>query len=134
MPKFQKGQSGNPDGRPPGLGKVAKLRAALEADLPDILNTLITAARQGDTAAAKLILDRVLPPLRPIDAPLMLGELPDGLGEKAQAIVALAASGGLPPNQASELIAAIANVARVEELSELRGRIVGLEAALRVSR
>jgi len=40
---------------------VAKLRAALEADLPDILNTLTTAARQGDTAAAKLILDRVLP-------------------------------------------------------------------------
>ena len=63
--KFQKGQSGNPAGRKPGPSKIGKIRQGLEAHLPEILEALIAGAKAGDPQAAKLLLDRVLPSLKP---------------------------------------------------------------------
>ena len=62
---FKKGQSGNPAGRKPGLSKLGKIRQGLEAALPEILEALTAQAKAGDPQAAKLLLDRVLPSLKP---------------------------------------------------------------------
>ena len=62
---FKAGVSGNPAGKKPGCGRLQKLRQGLEKDLPGILATLTTQALAGDPQAAKLILDRCLPALRP---------------------------------------------------------------------
>jgi hypothetical protein len=67
MPWTQ-GQSGNPSGRKPGTGKIDKLRAALAKELPDVLEALVTQAKAGDTGAIKVILERTVPTLRPVDA------------------------------------------------------------------
>jgi len=69
---WKKGRSGNPAGRKPGTGAVAALRVALAEHVPAIIETLASAAKAGDTAAAKLILERVVPPLKTEELPVSL--------------------------------------------------------------
>lgn len=126
---WQAGKSGNPNGRPPNVGRHAELRALLQRELPDVLAALVAQARSGDTAAIKLILDRTLPPLRPIDAPGPFA-LPaeGGLSEQGQAVLLALAAGHLPANQATSILQALVAQAKLHETDELERRIAALEA------
>ena len=129
MAKWRPGESGNPAGRPPGSGEIAKLRAGIAERMPEILSTLIEAALAGDTQAARLLLERVLPPVKAVEPPVHV-PLPEGrLTEQARYVLAAAAWGTLAPDQAATLIGALAGVARIAETDELRERIERLEAA-----
>ena len=126
--KWQPGQSGNPAGKTPGSGKIDKLRAALGKELPEVLETLVAQAKSGDTAAIKLILERVCPALRPVDAPTVLTLPADaGLVAQGEAVLLALAAGHLPVNQATGILQAMAGLARLKELDELERRIAALE-------
>jgi len=61
--KFLPGNGGGPGN--PHAGRVAKLRSALmkavsEKDVRDVAKALVTAAKDGDVQAAKLLFDRVI--------------------------------------------------------------------------
>ena len=124
---FAVGNPGGP-GRPPGRGPVAEMRAALGTDLDRILSTLKTQALAGDVQAIRIILDRVLPSLRPVELPTALA-LPagSGLAEQARAVMQAAADGELTPGQAAQVIAALGGVAKIVETVELVARIERLE-------
>ena len=128
MSKWQPGQSGNPQGRPPGTGEVARLRAGIAERVPQILDRLTEAALAGDVQAARLLLERVLPPVKAVELPVEL-TLGDGRPtEQARQVLAAAAGGVLAPDQAVSLIGALAATARISETDELRERIERLEA------
>ena len=122
------GRSGNPRGRAPGSGKIDKLRAALGKELPEVLEALVAQAKAGDTGAIKLILERTVPALRPVDAPTVLN-LPaeGGLADQGRAVLLALAAGQLPVNQATGILHAMAGLARLKELEELERRLAALE-------
>ena len=128
MARFQKGQSGNPGGRPPGSANksLRLLRDAAEAILP----SLIERAKSGDMEAQKLILDRGIPRLRAVSMPEAMA-LPDGtLTDQAKALVAQVAAGNLSTTVAAEIAGIITASARVEEVDQLRDEMKALRALL----
>ena len=127
--RWKPGQSGNPNGRPRGTGEVAKLRASIAAHVPEIIEQLVEVAKTGDVQAARLLLERVLPPMKPTELAVPLA-LPDGsLTEQGRAVLAAVSIGDLAPEQAARLLASIGMLARVAEIDELTNRIEKLEEA-----
>ena len=114
-------------GRPPGSGEVSKLRASISARVPDILARLIEQALQGDTAAARLLLERAIAPLKAAEQTQALS-LPDGtLTQQGRAVLRAVADAELAPGQGAQLLAAIGSLARVTEIDEIEARLTKLE-------
>jgi hypothetical protein len=126
--RFKPGQSGNPNGRTPGHGEVAKLRQSLSTHIPEIIDQVVTAARGGDLQAARLILERVIPTVKPMESPVAL-QLPSGgsLTDQGRAVIAAVSEGELSPANGAQLVTAIGTLARVAEFDELSARITKLE-------
>ena len=131
MAKFKPGQSGNPRGRPPGRSTAQGLRERLAGRAGDVLDVVLYAALAGDLQAARLVLERVVPALRPQASPVELPALAAAgtLTEKATAILAAAGAGEVGPDTAAHLLAALGGVARIAEIDELTRRVAALEAA-----
>ncbi len=127
---FQKGVSGNPKGRPAGQTHKA-LRAQIAAAAPDIIAKLIESAKGGDSTAARLLLDRLMPVYRAVDQAqaLPLGADKADLAGASQAVLEGLARGALTPDQAASVAVVLANLTRVQESVELADRVAALEKA-----
>jgi len=124
---WKPGQSGNPAGRKPGTGEVAQIRAAIAARVPELLTAMMTKALEGDVGAARLLLERAVPPLKAAEQTQALS-LPDGtLTQQGRAVLACVAAGELAPGQGAQLLTGIGTLARVVEIDELAKRIEKLE-------
>lgn len=128
--RWQPGRSGNPAGRKPGTGSVQQLRAQIELLIPEIIQVLAMKAREGDVGAARLLLERVVPALKPVEAPQALQIAEGDLSSQAKSIVALAASGEVALAQASQLVSALGTVAKLIEVDELLKRVDALEKVI----
>ena len=125
---WSKGHSGNPKGRPPGVGEIAQMRHNIAEHIPAIITQLVDRAKNGDSQAARLLLERVLPPLKPMEQAVTLS-LPAGEGMTAQgvAIIDAVASGTLAPGQGASLLTGLGSLARIAEIDELAKRVARLE-------
>jgi len=117
--RFQPGQSGNPAGRPPGSlnRKTLAFAEAFAEGAQEVVADVITRAKNGDEAAVRLCVDRMVPRKRdravaielPViktseDAELALTVVTDEL-----------AAGHLTISEASALVALIERMLRVAE-------------------
>lgn len=127
-PQWKKGESGNPAGRPPGTSVAQKLRASIGTNLDEIIKKLTEQARGGDVGAARLLLERVLPPVKATEEPHAIA-IPEGadLTAKGHAVLQAAADGLIPVSSAASLMTALGSLARVAEVDELARRIAALE-------
>jgi hypothetical protein len=131
--RFQKGQSGNPAGKPKGALNHATraAQALLDGEAERVTRKVIERALEGDAAGLRLCLERICPPRR--DRPLSL-DLPeinsaaDASGAMASVLSAVAA-GEITPNEAQDVAALIDTFRRTIETQELEARIAALEKA-----
>ena len=127
--RWKTGESGNPRGKTPGSGELQRLRAAIGEHVPEIIMQLVAAARGGDIQAARLILERVLPPVKAIELAQVIDMPKDGtLTDQGRAVLCAVAAGELAPGQGAQLLAAIGTMGKIAELDELAERIKVLEA------
>jgi len=128
-PKFKKGQSGNPNGRPPGKTPGAQIRKAIVERKDDILAAVIDAAVNGDMQACKMLLDRITPTLKPQATPV---NIPTGatLPETGGNVVDATLNGSIAPDVGAMLIRALAEQGKLIELQELTERLQRIEKQL----
>lgn len=123
---FAKGQSGNPQGRPPRTDTERAQREAIRAALPGIIETLVELAKSGDTEAARLLMDRALPALKPQDQAVNL-PLGSDLTQASAVVLAGLTAGALTPDQGAAIAGVLSALVRVREATELEQRITKLE-------
>lgn len=125
--QWKPGQSGNPTGRPKGSGPFAALRESIGGHMPEIINVLATQAKGGDVAAARLLMERVYPAIKPVELAQPIAIEGGSLTDKGRAVLEAVGAGELAPSQGAALVAAIGALARVVEVDELLARVAALE-------
>jgi hypothetical protein len=129
--RFRKGQSGNPAGKPKGARHMTTLLAErlMQDDAENIVNAVLTAARNGDMTAARIVLDRIAPTRRDnsvsFDLPKI--ERPADAVVASAAILSAVADGSLTPGEAGEISKLIDGFVRTLEASEFEERLARLE-------
>lgn len=130
--QWQKGQSGNPKGKPKGARNKATLMAlaVLEKDVEAIANKVVDAALGGDLQAARFILERLIPPAkeRPIHVKLPDIENILAINLAHQEIMMLVGQGDLLLTEATILSNLLEQKRKAIETQELEQRIANLEA------
>jgi hypothetical protein len=108
---------------------VGKLRASIAAHVPAIIAKQVELAKAGDAQAARLLLERVLPPVKASELPVNI-ELATGgsLADQGRAVLEAAAAGTLAPGQAAQLLSGLSAIAKLIETDELAKRLAALEA------
>ena len=127
--KFQPGVSGNPKGKPKDKTPATLLRKAIVEDMPAIILKLVEQAKNGDTAAAKILLDRCCPVLKPQAIAINL-PVYGSLAEQGGEIIRATMTGQIGPDIGSQLITALANQGKLVELQELTKRLDKIEKQL----
>ena len=128
--RWKSGESGNPHGRKPGTGKIAKLRESIAEHMPEIISQMVSKAKEGDAQAARLLLERVIPQIKPMEQ-LVEIDLPVSadLSTQGQSIIQAVADGILAPGQGCALLTSLGTLARIKEIDELEKRLAVLEEA-----
>jgi hypothetical protein len=121
--RFQKGQSGNPAGKPKGARHKATLMAErlMQDDVGEIVRAVVTAARNGDMTAAKIILDRIAPVRRSNSFDMPRIESRDDVGPARMAVLDAVADGVLTAGDAMDVFELIRRVARTLASSDGTG-------------
>jgi Family of unknown function (DUF5681) len=132
--KFKKGQSGNPDGKPPGTRNKATLliEKLLDDDAKDIGKKAIELAKAGDSTALRLCLDRIAPARKDRHIAFKLPKLekPEHAIAAAAAIVDAVAGAELTPSEAAEMMKLVEGYTRILEAEDHEQRLRTLEDQL----
>jgi hypothetical protein len=125
---FQKGQSGNPRGRPAGSRNNATLacEALLEGQAEALTQKAVDLALAGDPVALRICLERICPvrkdravrfPLPPITSPRDAADI-------AAAVAEAVAAGHITPSEAAEIGKVIEIYVKAYQTAELVDRTV----------
>ena len=80
---WKQGQSGNPKGRPRKSQKsMAQLRSQISEHLPDVIEVLANAAKDGDVQAARILVERCVPSMRALDQNINVNESVRGISDE----------------------------------------------------
>ena len=122
--RFQKGQSGNPKGKPKGTGNRTTIIAQelLGVEAETLVRKVVQMAMDSDLTCLRICLERLVPPKK--DAPIEM-DIPeistiDDIPKLLAAIAAKLGEGGITPSEAVTLIALVEAFRKSLELVELK--------------
>jgi hypothetical protein len=110
------------------------LRGHLEPHAPELIARVVEKAKEGDMAAMRLCLDRLVPAVKAKDEPITLPGMTDSLADNARIVVKALGEGEITPDQAAAVLTAFAGQVRIVEAAEIERRIAALEAATKGKR
>jgi len=127
---FQKGQSGNPAGRPRGSrNRATQLGySLLENELAMVMNKVIELITAGNTAALKMYLDRIVPIARGSCELPPLAQAADSIGAMT-AIAEAVGNGELAPSEAASVTRVVEAFVKAIELHSFDERLTKLECS-----
>lgn len=133
--KFQKGKSGNPQGKPKGAkDKRTELRALLQPHAEELVLKAVEMALDGDIAALRICLDRLVPTVKAVSEPVNTDLPTTGtLTEQGIAIYQAMARGEVGVDEAGAFMQVLQGQVRITEASELTSRIEALEVQAKES-
>ena len=80
---WKQGESGNPRGRPRKSQKsMAQLRSQISEHLPDVIEVLANAAKDGDVQAARILVERCVPSMRALDQNINVNDSVRGISDE----------------------------------------------------
>lgn len=133
---FTKGSSGNPSGRAPGSrNRATLLRDSLAEDVPAIIAVLVEQAKGGDIQAARLILERTLPPAKAVGPSIEVeldGFASGDLMARSEAVISALGKGEISTDVGASLMSALNVQANILEAHDLSERVARLEETLNV--
>ena len=128
---FQKGQSGNPKGRPKGSRnkRTAMVEQIFDTVAEDLTNKVVDLAKGGHFAALRLCMDRICPPTkeRPaqIDLP-PIGRASDAVAAMARLIEAIA-DGDVSAGEAVQVAKVVKGYSETVSNADFEERLEKLE-------
>ena len=129
--RWPKGQSGNPSGRPKGSrnATTVALESLLDGQAQALTQKAVDLALQGDLAALRLCIDRILPPRkdRPVTFDLPPIKTAGDAAAVSSAILEAVASGEITPADAGEISKLVGTYVKAFETAELAERLERLE-------
>lgn len=132
--RFEKGRSGNPKGRPPGLRDrpAQSGHKLLSRHLKALTEKAVEEALAGDAAALRLCLERLIPRSREraVRLPLPPVQGAADIAPMMAAITATLARGEITPSEAGELGRLAEAFVRALDTCEFERRLRALEAAV----
>jgi hypothetical protein len=129
--QFQKGESGNPAGRPRGSRNrtTVLMQSLLEANAEAIARKAIDLATGGDLTAIRICFDRLVPARKhePVDFDLPRLDTAADTVTAASTIVAAVAAGELTPSEAADIAKAVDIYVRALATQQFEERLAKLE-------
>lgn len=128
---FEKGQSGNPEGRPKGIkDKRTLFVEIIESRKKELLNKALDMALTGDQRMMRLLLDRLLP-AKPKDNPLpTIDDFSGTIPKKCKKIVTSIVNSTITPYEGIVLLQAIKINIELVEFITMQNRVTAIETIL----
>jgi hypothetical protein len=135
MSKFEKGKSGNPDGRPHGItDKRSELLGLLKPHAPALIQKVVDLALDGDTNALRLCMERLIPKAKDETINLVIKAddftKPELLLNINSLVINAVSKGELTPEEGKTITGIVEAQRKLVETTNLNGRISALEQVM----
>lgn len=130
-PNWHKGmKSPNPDGRRATFGTArTKIAKMLQDSAGEILDVMIRKALEGDSAAAQLVLSRVVAPLRADSGRVKFPFDPEApIPKQIEQVLAAVAAGEVSVDLGQQIITAVNALSQARVTEELAAEVAALKA------
>jgi hypothetical protein len=129
--RWARGNSGNPRGKPRGSRNRVSimLEKILADDGGEVAEAVVKAAKGGDMTAARLVLDRLMPPPKGRRVHLDLPPIdnPKDILAALSAVATAMGKGEISPDEASQIANVIELRRKATETVELEARVAEIE-------